>query len=1039
MKTTRITLLVALLLAVTVLSWLAAHPGLYAGHVSRIITQNLLRQTGASFRYETLEGNVLGDLRLLAVDLSWQGLDGSFAYLQADTLEVSYDLSDLLKGRVHLYRLAMLSARGMIRRHHLDAPAEKHRRGPPELPRLAVEEGVLRGLDLRVIQSDGSEDHLQDLGWWGSVRTRKKKFIVDTRALSGSWPQRNFTVRSVWGRTEVSPAGITVANLRVATDSTRVQINGDWSKEEGPNLKVDVDRFCLGEILNLMGKPDPIVVDLSGNATVTGFTPLEVSGQVSGVIDHYSLTDTEFGLVADGSDLQITRAKGLLFGSPVELRGKVDASTGELALRGQVENLDLSQPWTTTETQWPESKLSGSVDLRVVAKSPVWVDLTAKELRGQIAELAVDSLSGQVHFREDRGTRFDALRVLTNHTWIEGSGTLDSLNVLDLPFSAQASDLAAWRSAYALPWDHSGGMRAQGRFSGPVEAPNLQIEGVLDSLSGFRMSGSEIHARLKVSPWNDLGKVEGQVEAAEFRLGGVRLGRLEGQFQRDYPTITVPHLEVSEGDSVLSLSGKVEQEEGRALLSIDSASFALGPRQWILSEPGKLELGKGWVQSHGLSVRSASGGWTIRGGVDSLGVMDLRVDLMDGDLGLLPHLGIGPPDLEGTLEGHVVLQGRREDPDLTIDVRGKQLTGFGRRVERLRLLTAVHGSQVALDSLQVLSPQGELSLTGSLALLRDDALQWLTQNPERWRELLAPAQPNLVLAFHDMNSRYWMEPQAKDENLGRITAALSIQGTLERPLIQGEGQITNLVSAGGTIVFPTLRSRIESDGMSLRLGHGIILTPDPWLRFNVVLPLRFSAVHAPQWAGSEGAEVELTSDGEVELRRLGPILPMLSEISGKAELLYRARGSMDHPQIEGYLRVHDGIAQLEGSLERLREIDIDAPIEDGVMKIQKFTAREGLKGTVNATGEVQFDGLLPDDIQMDIQADRFLFASILHLRALLRTNDLHMSLKRPAPHLARRPYFSGTIDVIKARYTGEFDNRGGGEALGATTAPDWLA
>jgi autotransporter translocation and assembly factor TamB len=496
---------------------------------------------------------------------------------------------------------------------------------------------------------------------------------------------------------------------------------------------------------------------------------------------------------------------------------------------------------------------------------------------------------------------------------------------------------------------------------------------------------------------------------------------------------------VSEGDSVLSLSAKVEQKGERALLSIASASFDLGPRKWTLSKPGELEIGKGWIRSHGLSVRSASGGWTIRGGVDSLGVMDLRVDLMDGDLGLLPHLGIGPTDLEGTLEGHVALQGRRENPDLSIDVKGKRLTGFGRRVERLRLLTTVHGSEVALDSLQVLSPQGELYLSGALELLKDDALQWLTQNPEGWRELLGPAKPNLTLAFHDLNGRYWMEPQAKDENLGRTTAALSIQGTLERPRIQGEAQITNLVSGGGSLVFPTLRSRVESDGGSLKLSHGIILTPDPWLRFNVALPLRLSAVHAPQWAGSEGVEVELTSDGEVELRRVGSILPMLSEISGKAELLYRARGSMDHPQIEGYLRVHDGIAQLEGSLERLRDIEIDAPIRDGVMKIQKFTAHEGLKGTVSATGEVKFEGLLPDDIQMDIEADRFLFASILHLRALLRTNDLHMSLKRPAPHLSRRPYFSGTIDVIKARYTGEFENKGSGEVLGATTTPSWLA
>ena len=47
-RTTRITLLVALLLAIAVLAYLAAHPHLYAGHLGRVITRNLLRDTGVS-------------------------------------------------------------------------------------------------------------------------------------------------------------------------------------------------------------------------------------------------------------------------------------------------------------------------------------------------------------------------------------------------------------------------------------------------------------------------------------------------------------------------------------------------------------------------------------------------------------------------------------------------------------------------------------------------------------------------------------------------------------------------------------------------------------------------------------------------------------------------------------------------------------------------------------------------------------------------------------------------------------------------------
>ena len=47
-KTTRITLLVGLLVAGAALAWLAAHPRLYAGQMGQLITRNLLQDMGAS-------------------------------------------------------------------------------------------------------------------------------------------------------------------------------------------------------------------------------------------------------------------------------------------------------------------------------------------------------------------------------------------------------------------------------------------------------------------------------------------------------------------------------------------------------------------------------------------------------------------------------------------------------------------------------------------------------------------------------------------------------------------------------------------------------------------------------------------------------------------------------------------------------------------------------------------------------------------------------------------------------------------------------
>ena len=1037
-RRTRITLLVALLLAVAVLSFFAANSQLYSGHLSRLITRNLLGPSAVSFRYTTMEGNVLGEIRFLGVDLSWQGHDGGFAYLQVDTLEVSYDLPELLKGRIRAYHLAVLSSRGTFRQGTMKLPRrEKHslHRGPP----IAVEEGIVRGLDVRFIHPDGSEDHFNDVSWWGAVRKQEWGWIVDTRAMGGRWPERAFSIADAWGRTEIRPEGLRLIRLRAASDSTQVEADGWFRREGGFDLEVEAKQFRLGELLRVLGKPSPISADFAGSAHLQGFQPLKIEALAEGQVAGYPFSKVSLEMTIEGRRLFFPHAQGRLFDAPVRFEGQVDTKAKTIALSGVVDSLDLSRRWAPQDLHWPVSRLSGAVELSLDLDHPVSLDLDARGVSGRVVDLPVDSLDVVVHFQEDRGVRFDHIQGLSHGTRFEASGTVDTLGVLEMPFTARAADLSSWRDFYHLPFTRARGLVAKGRFHGPGDAPSFTVEARLDTLRAFHLEGDSIWSRFELETWDDLHHLRGWVKADDFAVDGRSMGRFRGHFDRQPGVTQVPFAEVAKGDTVLSAEGRVLEEEDWAKLELDKANFRLGDQNWILAEPLRGTIGAGWARAENLHLQSKTGEWTLRGGVDSLGVMDLDVDLTGGDLSLLAHLGQGPADLRGILAGKVMLTGSRSNPHLSVDVVGEKIGGFGRALDRMMVQGEVQGRQVRVDSVSVECPQGVLQARGKIDLIQEDALRSLLSHPGDWRETLGPAGLDLTVDLNRFNARYWMDPIASDEDLGRARASLSLGGSLQSPLVEGEVEILDYLAADGSMTIPGLRAHVNSGGQSLRLTKGVLSAPDPWLHFNAVLPLRLSFISPIEWMEDEGVKIELNSNGDVDLKPLATIIPNLLESSGHGEIVYRATGPMSHPRLEGTLKVRDGVAQLEGSLERLRDLRIDASLKDGVWRIERVTAREGMKGTISATGEVDFVGLLPDDVRLDVHADRFLFASFLHLRALLKTDDFHMTLKRPEMELPRRPYFSGTVQVIKARYTGEFGDEGGEGGLAATTSPSWLA
>ena len=300
-----------------------------------------------------------------------------------------------------------------------------------------------------------------------------------------------------------------------------------------------------------------MLADFSGEVTVRGIKPIVIEGVLSGKVDAYDFEDADVVLSVDGHLLTLARAEGHILGTPARMSGSIDTRLGRLKLRGHVEDLDLSLPWARRDLGWPESSLAGRVELEVGLRSPVTVDLRAEEVQGRVLDLPVDSLTVGVHFEDGVGARFTGLRLLTHGTWLEGEGTVDSLGVLDLPFTATALDLASWDDFYDLPFESAEGLVATGRFLGPTAGPALSVEGRLESLRGFRLEAREFEGSFRLPLWNRIEDVEGSFEAKDLLVSDRRLGELAGAFDRRSPLTHVPYLQVTRGDTTFSSSGRI--------------------------------------------------------------------------------------------------------------------------------------------------------------------------------------------------------------------------------------------------------------------------------------------------------------------------------------------------------------------------------------------------------------------------------------------------------------------------------------------------
>lgn len=1038
-KTTRITLLVALLLAVAVLAYLAAHPSLYADHVGRLISRNL-RDTGISFACRDLSGNPLGSLRFHQVSMTRPGPDGSFSYLTCDSLDVAYDLGRLLRREVTVQDLVLYRPRLAVRQAsplEVAAPPTESA-GPPPLDWRVDRVGVRGGsFQISTPQGDVVEE-VDDLDLDATVAVEDGRLTGQVASLRARIPSRDLRIERLQASLTWDEGILEWNDAVVHLDSTRVRGSG----RVGPDVlefDADVDHAELQEVLRALDLPEgpPLwfAGRVEGNREEDGLR-LEAAGR--GQLDVAPLRADRFLAHVDAERLRFDQMEGMFQGATGSATGDLRFSDNRLRLQGTAAGADLSRPWTGEDRGWPRSDLAGDFALELWPEDPKRFAMTITGARGSLHDTPVDSAGVELTWSEAAGLDVVRSRVRGMGTVVQLHGTLDPDQTLEMVVRARAANLDPWAARYGI--DAEGrDLQVLGRLYGPLEDASLRLGGDLGRLAGHGFEGRDNRVVVEMQGLHRDGSISGQLVTDELRAGERVLGSLSVDLARDGERIRVEQLELAHGDTTLVVDGAVRPFEEGVNLELDELQLRVDRHTWTLEAPATVHLGARRYGSSALALRSPTGSLAVEGSVDLDGPLDLDVSIQDGDLGLLAWAGL-VPDVEGIADARLTMSGSADHPDLALDLDVVAPRYLDRAADSLRVVIRARDNALDLQELEVVSAQGRAAGRGVAVLPQADWLARLLEDEGAVAAMWRGTRVDGELELSAVQLDTWLAQPPANESYGAASGRFTIQGPTLDPQIAGRLSLDGFRNQ--VVSLPRVEVEVRGAGDRVELADGWILAPTPWIRFSGSLPLSVTAASVPEWDDSAGVDFTLETPGETDLRPLGILLPFFSRVEGTAEMRFHAQGPWASPALDGFVRVDDGVVQARDMLEEFRDVRVRGTFEDGVLRVGEVTAREGEKGRITAHGEVGFLGVKPDDVWFDFDAHRVLITSVPFLRAIGTGEGLQLRLVRPRPDLRRVPKVTGDVRVDLARYTGEFVEPGAtgdGAVLDATATPPWMA
>ncbi len=776
-------------------------------------------------------------------------------------------------------------------------------------------------------------------------------------------------------------------------------------------------------------------------AEVTGNKSFDVEGEARGTVSARGYRTWDAGFANDivWKDLgghASGRARwdgGVLKLTPLtvvskagHLEGDVGWSRAGWNVGGAVEHGD-PQRWGAFGVEgWPEGDVKGTfryaVDTRRRESSAA---LTARLENSMLAGWRVDAGTVDVQFpavgpdsfhvdATRRGGTF-ALRGLT-----VADGWKGTYRVADFPLDewpdGRASGISGTMSrGEGTVEGRDGGLFVTGDLNG-TSTKWLGMEGArwtLNGLDGALLPQPDLVARARLDDVMFLG-IHFDSVATPFTLGD--------------RTVALEDVRAMAGDTLMTMAGSADWDAGSWRLGLDRASAVSSQFAWTATPPVRFSGDAHGVTFERLVARdgdaslaingrwAAPGGsydWTGRAEGLDLGRLGLPVELqLSGRANALLRISGVAGDPRWTLAGtasHPGWQGHAAD-SIVLDLAGRPNQLEVRRgVFRL-------GSGTA---------EGSLAFEG-MARAWPDTLtplgvqQWLTQ-ASRWKgEVRATALP--------LDELRELVPAAREWS-GLVGGRIDINGSPKDPVLD-----LDLAAK------PLRWNTVDADELKVQARYRAGRLDVPELRMlrggreslaSGYMPLKLAM-------GSNPEVPETPMEWKVDIAKgdlsiFGVLAPQLGSAAGTYELKANVRGTPRHPDLDGTMKVRDGIMRMAGRTELFEGVSADIRLDESRITIDTLTARQGERGRVRASGSVELAGGGLKGYQFRIDGTE-LTTTEPGMYAAVFDGAFTVS-DGPVVHGQRLPFVAGNVVVRRAVILYDFANVSETEVVAQSAAP----
>jgi len=1026
-RLTRLPILIAWILVLGVVVYLGTHPRLVAPFASRLISRNLLQDLGGTVRVDEYRFRALRGVDVYGVSATFPGRNGDLTIVSIDTLSIDYRLKELLGRSRRLRQAVVKNAQIFI---HLADRQEKAVSRELDLPWLSIDLLRIEDSSLSVSGPDGRlRENIPTLNWRGEVRSGANLQLT-CRNADIDWASRHSRLSRLHGDLVFDGEGVRTPELGGQFNDKDVDLVGGRRWDGTLDLRISGRDVVTAEVEDLLDMTLGFVAegDLDASFATSGENLL-FDGTFDGVLEGYRMEQVHgqatFAPERVHFSSLVGRVNEAWFSGTADFDIR-DPEAVNFTLDGEVADVDLSRDLVPEEEDLPQTAGGGHLTI-YHGENPLVTRVTGELHDGRIEMIPFDTCLVDVTARAQQLV-FDRIDLRYAGLRAQLTGAADSNRFFAGELAVEVSDLTTLPPQWGWP-AVAGRLQGSGTVTGPED--RLDFAGAM-TLHDFALDPLEARYSDVVLAVGDMlnePTVAARVEGRGFALGGVPLGRhfVVGSASRS--GARVDSFRTTLGDSTIVFRGQAAFTDSLTDFRVADFWIDLEGNRWTMSEPAEFHAGEGAFVLPGVHLESASGTLDLVGALERDGVLYGSLQLRRFELGLLnPFLPAGSA-LTGETTASARLAGTVDAPEISLTADVSDCHFDLAQIHALHVAGDYGRGRVTVDTLRVETNHGVARASGSI---------------ENRGVPLTEFWPGATLALElDVEKGDWafvdqFQLPALERIAGEFTAQLRVAGATDDPLLTGA-----MVSEPFHIHWLHLdrmsgHVRVDTDQLVL---SGLVGNQDDFeLAGRVEVPLRFDLLSEPVSPEDGPFYMRLTVPEGTDLAPLSEATNAFVETSGRGWGDVVISGPAIHPFYQGTVSIENGRFILRGLEEIYHDCHATGEFSGDVLTLDDIRGREGLRGSFAGRGEVRFAGLLLENFALDLALDRFLVASIPDFRVLVKTDQARMTGRKVGPDSLLVPAFSGELEVIKARYTGDFSEKPGAiDPRMGTVAPDWLA